>query len=321
MPAISTCPRCLQMVSIPQGLDPATLVRCPLCGAEYLLDAAMNLAPPELIPADAPDYANLSDADRPANHSDQDEADIIRLESAAPKSIPIQEAIKSPPIKPRSTADAPKSAAGLITEPFFAADAKPSIESDTGILPVERSSRILPVESGTGILPVESGTGILPVESGTHILPVESQQPDISAPPIVSSFLLQYGAGEADEGSAHPNFSPGDTGEAAETGESPLDADVFDLITKHKQNTADDSSIQTDSPGFGRRSQRKPKSLPRIFVEWIFGALSGIALAYIALAWIMGSRFDLPPPPKVLKPVLRFVLPDRIWAENQQPRK
>jgi hypothetical protein len=56
-------------------------------------------------------------------------------------------------------------------------------------------------------------------------------------------------------------------------------------------------------------------------MEIIFGGVAGITIAYIALAWILGSRFDLPAPPRVLKPVLRFVLPDRIWAENHSPHK
>jgi len=189
MPTISTCPRCSRMVSIPEGLDATTLVRCPLCGAEYPLEAAMESLPPKLIPVET------------------------------------------------------------------------------------------------------------------------------------SSLLLGHGAGEESKDSPHLIFAPEEIEESVETTESPLDAEVCDLIAKHKQGTEEKIPNQTELPGFRRQSQSKPKSVPRIFMEIIFGGVVGIAIAYIALAWILGSRFDLPAPPRVLKPVLRFVLPDRIWPDNQTPRK
>ena len=295
MPTISTCPRCSQMVSIPPGLDATTLVRCPFCGAEYPLDAAMDLVPPQLIQVDTFDDANLSGPEQSTNQADQGGADIIRLESAAPRSIPIQASVKPPPIKPNSPAETPISVAGLIMEPFFAADANP------------------PGEYGKPPEPAD--------KSGTGILPVEREQSNISAPPIVSSFLLQFGAAEAGAAGSHPIFAPGDAEETADTTESPLDDEVFDLITEHKEKSEKESSNLAESPAPGRRPQRKPKSELRIFAEIIFGGIVGLSIAYVAMAWFMGSQFPLPSPPRALKPVLRFVLPDRIWAENQQPRK
>jgi hypothetical protein len=53
MPAISTCPKCQQPVTIPTGVDLAAHVRCPLCAAEYLLADAIANMPPALIPVDA----------------------------------------------------------------------------------------------------------------------------------------------------------------------------------------------------------------------------------------------------------------------------
>ena len=64
-----------------------------------------------------------------------------------------------------------------------------------------------------------------------------------------------------------PIFAPGDAEETAETTESPLDAEVYDLIAKHKQKTDRRISIQTESSASGRRAQSKPKSVLRIFVE------------------------------------------------------
>lgn len=49
MPNLSTCPRCRRMVTLPESGDEATRVRCPLCGAEYTLGEALELAPPALI--------------------------------------------------------------------------------------------------------------------------------------------------------------------------------------------------------------------------------------------------------------------------------
>ncbi len=284
MPTISTCPRCSQMVSIPGGLDAATLVRCPLCGGEYPLGAAMDMVPPKLIPVETFDEANLSGPGQPANQADQPEADIIQLESAAPKSIPIQAAVKPPPIKPASPAEKPKPVAGPVSEPFFAADAG------------------------------SAGETAVPPQPADEV-------PNSSAPPIVSSFLFQYGEGEAGQSGSPTIFAPGDAEDTAETAESPLDDEVFSLIAKHKEEAKKESPNQTESPSNGRRGQRKPKSEWRFLIGLALSGIVGLSIAYVAMAWFMGSQFPLPSPPKVLKPVLRFVLPDRIWAENQQPRK
>lgn len=53
MPIISNCPKCHAQVTIPDGLDPETEVRCPLCVDVYALREAMAEAPPALIPVDA----------------------------------------------------------------------------------------------------------------------------------------------------------------------------------------------------------------------------------------------------------------------------
>lgn len=50
MLVFSACPRCQQQVTIPSGIEASVLVRCPLCGAEYLLSEAL---PPALIPVGA----------------------------------------------------------------------------------------------------------------------------------------------------------------------------------------------------------------------------------------------------------------------------
>lgn len=52
MAAITSCPTCSLQVSLPEGADESAWVRCPRCGAEYQLRAALEYAPPmlELIP-------------------------------------------------------------------------------------------------------------------------------------------------------------------------------------------------------------------------------------------------------------------------------
>ena len=49
MLAISNCPRCQRLVSLPAEMDMAVRVRCPCCEAEYPLGEAIPL---ELIPVD-----------------------------------------------------------------------------------------------------------------------------------------------------------------------------------------------------------------------------------------------------------------------------
>ena len=119
MSTISTCPRCSRLVAIPQGLDSTALVRCPMCDCEYPLNEAIKLIPPELIPVAASEEAILIDISQPISEADQQEADVIPLESAAIKSIPIHAPIKSP-----SADSTSKPSSGLVAEPFYFADIK-----------------------------------------------------------------------------------------------------------------------------------------------------------------------------------------------------
>ncbi len=217
MPTISTCPRCSQMVAVPPDLDAATLVRCPLCGAEYPLGAAMDLIPPELTPVET-------------GHQEM-----------PPETVPPKMAL------PRTATE------------------------ETNIVP----------------------------------------------PPIIPSFLMQHATAEEGEEGSHSSFAADASEETAETSDSPLDEEVYNLIAKHTQKTGEKSPNSAESQSAANRPQRKTKSELRIFLEIIFGGILGLAITYIALAWIMGSKFPLPSPPKALKPVLRFVLPDRIWPEKQ----
>lgn len=53
MAQISSCPACAKQVSVPM-VHPASKVRCPLCQAEYVLQAALDLVPPMLTILDLP---------------------------------------------------------------------------------------------------------------------------------------------------------------------------------------------------------------------------------------------------------------------------
>ncbi len=52
MSIVSKCPKCEEVVTIPDGVGPQSAVRCPLCEAEYPLSEALAAAPPALIPVD-----------------------------------------------------------------------------------------------------------------------------------------------------------------------------------------------------------------------------------------------------------------------------
>jgi hypothetical protein len=108
---------------------------------------------------------------------------------------------------------------------------------------------------------------------------------------------------------------------ADESSAEPLDEEVFSIIAEHKVKTGNNIYNQIDQLDSEGRSRRKSKNPVHIFIGIIIGGFLGISIAYIAMAWIMGSRFDLPSPPRVLKPVLQYVLPERIWADKEQQRK
>ncbi|MCH8042696.1 MAG: hypothetical protein IID44_03155 [Planctomycetes bacterium] len=59
MPAVSNCPKCDAQVSIPLGAPGETEVRCPLCSEEYLLQEALDKAPPELILVNPPEVGEV----------------------------------------------------------------------------------------------------------------------------------------------------------------------------------------------------------------------------------------------------------------------
>jgi len=74
MPAVSHCPRCHVLVSLPSGVDPSARVRCPRCDEEFPLREAIDNGPPELIvvetgpsPAPSPQPATPGDAITPSD--------------------------------------------------------------------------------------------------------------------------------------------------------------------------------------------------------------------------------------------------------------
>jgi len=81
MSSVSDCPSCGQKVSIPQGVEAGTTVRCPLCEGEFPLDralAAAVAAPPELVPV-ARVSADTSNGLTPAD----EDSDRVAVESGA----------------------------------------------------------------------------------------------------------------------------------------------------------------------------------------------------------------------------------------------
>lgn len=224
MSTISTCPYCSRMVAIPQGLQETALVRCPLCGAEYPLNEALDLVPPELIPVATSDEAILLGQTHPT-----DEVGIIRI----------------------------------------VGDDEMQNEAD-----------------------------------------LESS--NLDAPPIAPSFLLRYGDAAEEEEIQRQIYDSEDTADASENA---LD-EVFNLIAKHKEQKEKESSNQAEASDILSRPRCKPKNELRFFIGLVFSGIVGLIIAYVAMAWFMGAQFPLPSPPKGLKPVLRFVLPERIWAEK-----
>jgi hypothetical protein len=52
MSTISKCPKCHELVTIPEGVAAGAAVRCPLCRAEYALSVVLDAIPPTLIPVE-----------------------------------------------------------------------------------------------------------------------------------------------------------------------------------------------------------------------------------------------------------------------------
>jgi hypothetical protein len=148
--------------------------------------------------------------------------------------------------------------------------------------------------------------------------------PTIIAPPLVSSVILRYGTSLKSDQNPNSIFTVEETAETvdtADTTENPLDEDVFSLIAKHKEEVKNEYPNQSEPLALRHRSQRKPKHVFRIFVEIVLGGVMGISIGYFALAWLVwliGARFDFPHPPQILKPVIQYVLPDKVWEDRQE---
>ncbi len=84
MPIISSCPKCRQPVTIPDGVAPDAEVRCPLCAAAYPLSQAMTGLPPALIPVDtAASAGRAADADAAAKPDSESQGDRAPQPAAA----------------------------------------------------------------------------------------------------------------------------------------------------------------------------------------------------------------------------------------------
>jgi hypothetical protein len=97
---ISTCPRCQKLVSIPGGVDAATLVKCPLCDEQYALGDAIALTPPELIPVEA--VAVSSPTDHGAEDADQHDSEADNEAVAAVRSYSAPTGVRRRRRKPKS---------------------------------------------------------------------------------------------------------------------------------------------------------------------------------------------------------------------------
>jgi hypothetical protein len=83
MATISTCPKCSQLVTLPEGYGSSAPMRCPLCQAEYPLGEALATVPPELIPVVELAGAEAAESASPPSDAAADFlADLARLEQS-----------------------------------------------------------------------------------------------------------------------------------------------------------------------------------------------------------------------------------------------
>jgi hypothetical protein len=154
--------------------------------------------------------------------------------------------------------------------------------------------------------------------SEIELEPGKTPEPVVSVPPSIGpSFPFEFSSLAIGEEPSENDLASEDTGEVEEIH---FDTGVFTTFSRQPGKTDTEPSDQVEPPSLPRRVQRAPKSVYRIFFETILGGVAGVSIAYIALAWMMGSRFDWPRPPKVLQPVLRFVLPSGFWPEKEQQK-
>lgn len=62
MATIASCPNCHQAIAAPDAVDPQTWARCPLCGGQFPVQAALEIIPPSLEFIAAPNDQHPADA-------------------------------------------------------------------------------------------------------------------------------------------------------------------------------------------------------------------------------------------------------------------
>jgi hypothetical protein len=127
MSMISRCPRCAELVSIPEGLVAEAGVRCPLCAAEYSLADALAALPPELVAIEPIDVTAIQSepAEADMTQPTSAEAGIIdpeSLDAVAPPPEPVSPAVVHlTPREARSTGPESIELADVQVEPIAAA--------------------------------------------------------------------------------------------------------------------------------------------------------------------------------------------------------
>ena len=105
MPCISSCPECHRDLTIPDAVDAAHRLRCPLCQAEFIAQRALADAvafPPTAIKLDA-------GAPRVASGQDEEHESQSQQEAAAATGIANERSIEEPPSQEHSVRVRPKS--------------------------------------------------------------------------------------------------------------------------------------------------------------------------------------------------------------------
>ncbi len=260
MVSISKCPRCHQFVSLPEGVDLESIVRCPFCAAEYALSASL---PPSLIVVKGAEAA-VAGAGLPETVAADSSQDGLTLEpSAVPAISEPGDSIASDvaggddlgwmaPLPVDETDALSDSPDASVSDETLATAEEMSDEPTTPALGAEESiasEQAEPASEGGGMFDFLNGGGSSPAASaaaaGAAVDPASPAASGIDAP--------FWGGGDVSSPS---------------NGDAP-------------------KSLSTARP-----RRRKEKSAVKEMVGAIIGGFVGLSIGYYGLNYFGDARFD-----------------------------
>lgn len=302
MPNIPSCPKCHGLISVPAGADPSARVRCPLCRGEYLLQDALESAPPTLELIDAPAASTVgarAGSSSPAELSvaaglDDAELSLAPVEEGGVEKSPWSDPLRDEAIAPDVNGRVEWQSPGEFASAQPPADAGRTSDSDAfDFMADEASDLETPLDAADDLF----GSGPAAEESETR----------------------GFREASADEELDFENFGHSSAESISDESPASTEDEPFTLVgaenTSPSINTGNESEEGASAAVAAGARGRKKSGSPLITVLGIVGGgLSGCVIAYAILLWLVGTD-----PLQIAPSLPEALVPSKLRVKNGGP--